>query len=474
MLARVLLAVQDSAAAERFMAILDGRDVVVETVQGSRGLWETVSRESFDFVFVSHALSGVSTSEIVSSLQTLPDSPGVVVLTKEDDAELRAELVANGCLAVLPASLDDTVLKDALEVVLQRRLQVVEEQFVPPEPDKTPLLSDFVSASPAMQTFMHVVYRVVASDATLLLMGETGVGKERLARAIHAESPRGEGPFVAVNCGALSESLLESELFGHEEGAFTGASRARRGWFELAHNGTIFLDEIGEMPKHLQVKLLSVLQTREVQRVGAETSVPIDVRVMAATNRDLAEEVATGEFRRDLYYRLSVVSLTIPPLSERREDIPSLTRRFVQHFRGEIHGTVEGINDAAMNALKAYTWPGNIRELMNVVERAMLLASGEEITVNDLPTAIQGKQTGFALPSPESIDESLRIPKEWLSLPLAESREKLLLEFERAYLDGLLKATKGRIGKTAERAGIRARSLYDKMKRLGLQKEDYR
>ena len=454
---------------------MEGKDVLVQPVQGSRGLWETVSRESFDLVFVSHGIIGVSTSEIVASLQTLPDSPGVVVLTEKEDALLRAELVAIGCLAVLPTSLDDTVLRDALEVILQRRLQTLEEQYVTPEPEKTPLLRDFVSASPAMQTFMHVVHRVVASDATLLIMGETGVGKERLARAIHAESPRGEGPFISVNCGALSESLLESELFGHEEGAFTGASRARRGWFELAHNGTIFLDEIGEMPKHLQVKLLSVLQTREVQRVGAETSVPIDVRVMAATNRDLTADVESGEFRRDLYYRLSVVSLTIPPLCERREDVPALARRFVKLFREQLHGPVERIGDAAIEAMKRYDWPGNIRELMNVVERAMLLASGEEITVDDLPPAIGGRSPGsFALPAPESIDDSLHIPAEWLSLPLAESREKLLLEFERAYLDGLLKATKGRIGKTAQRAGIRERSLYDKMKRLGLRKEDYR
>ncbi len=475
MLARVLLAVHDFKLARRFEVILAGRDALVEMVEGSRGLREMVSRESFDLVFVSHEVNGGSTSEIVASLQTLPDAPGVVVLTDEENAELRAMLVATGCLAVLPTTLDDAVLRDALEVILRRRLQALDERFVPADTQKMPLLRDFVSASPAMQTFMHVVRRVVASDATLLIMGETGVGKERLARAIHAESPRGEGPFISVHCGALAESLLESELFGHEEGAFTGASRARRGWFELAHNGTIFLDEIGEMPKHLQVKLLNVLQTREVRRVGAETSVPIDVRVMAATNRDLAAESEAGVFRRDLYYRLSVVSLTIPPLSERREDIPALARRFVEHFRAEFHAGAEEISDAAMDALGRYDWPGNIRELMNVIERAMLLAPGNEITPADLPTAIRKVLPGsFALPSPESIDESLHIPREWLSLPLAESREKLLLEFERAYLDGLLKATRGRIGQTARRAGIRERSLYDKMKRLGLKKEDYR
>ena len=327
-----------------------------------------------------------------------------------------------------------------------------------------------------MQSFMAVVHRVVASDATLLILGETGVGKERLARAIHTESRRSSGPFVSVNCGALSETLLESELFGHEEGAFTGASRARRGWFELAHKGTLFLDEIGEMPKHLQVKLLSVLQTREVQRVGAESSVAIDVRVVAATNRDLESDVASGLFRRDLYYRLSVVSLTIPPLRERREDIPALVEGLLHHFRTEIAYRIEGVTPEAMAALCAYDWPGNVRELINVIERATLLTTGNALRPEDLPEGVRGEYTSSSqLPSPAALEEAhLRIPRAWLDLPLRASREALLREFERAYLTALLESTRGRVGETAERAGIQPRSLYAKMKRLGLHKEDYR
>ena len=323
---------------------------------------------------------------------------------------------------------------------------------------------------------MYVVERVVASDATLLIMGETGVGKERLAQAIHGESPRSAGPFISVNCGALSESLLESELFGHEEGAFTGASRARRGWFELAHNGTIFLDEIGEMPKHLQVNLLSVLQTREVQRVGAESMVSIDVRVVAATNRDLLEEVEANRFRRDLYYRLGVVSLTIPPLRERREDIPKLLATMIEHFRTEIPHDVVGVSSRAREALCEYDWPGNVRELMNVVERAMLLTTNEEISPEDLPESISGLVAGdVELPTPQVMDdENLQVPREWLTLPLRDAREKLVTEFERAYLASLLESTGGRIGETAKKAGIQPRSLFDKMRRHGLKKEDYR
>jgi len=476
MLANILLAVQESKTEKRFRNLLKNPDVLVNSVLKPENLWETVSRESFDLVFLSLGIIGSSASETVNSLSTLPDSPAIVVLSDRDDPDERTELLAAGCVSVLNTGVEDAILEEAIASILQRRLETVEESITPHEPDKTPQLSDFISSSPAMQTFMSVVHRVVASDATLLIMGETGVGKERLARAIHAESPRSNGPFVSINCGALSETLLESELFGHEEGAFTGASRARRGWFELAHNGTIFLDEIGEMPKHLQVKLLTVLQTREVQRVGAESNLHIDVRIIAATNLDLMDEVKAGRFRRDLYYRLSVVSLTIPPLNERREDIPALINHFLDHFRGEIPNRITSIRREAEEALCSYDWPGNVRELMNVIERAMLLAEGDQITLAELPVSISGLSSAESiLPTPELIEEeSLRIPSEWLQLPLAEARERLLTEFERSYLDGLLRANSGKINRTAQQAGIRPRSLYEKMKRLGLSKEDYK
>jgi len=477
MLARIVLAVESAATQSRFSQLLNRPDFVVDAVRSSNDLWETVSRESYDVVVVDRGCLGVRASETINSLRTLPDSPDVLVICDKDDAQDRAELLAAGCLSALYTGLPNKMLEEALSAVLERRLQTAEESLVPPDSAREPQLSDFVSASPAMQTFMNVVHRVAASDATLLIMGETGVGKERLARAIHAESPRSGGPFIAINCGALSEMLLESELFGHEEGAFTGASRARRGWFELAHNGTIFLDEIGEMPKHLQVKLLTVLQTREIQRVGAETSVAIDVRVIAASNRDLAVEVDEGNFRRDLYYRLSVVSLTIPPLRERHEDIPALAEGLLNHFRAEIPSRVTRVSKQATAALCRYDWPGNVRELMNVIERAMLLSDYEEISLGDLPASISGSQTTSdqEFPTPEAIeDETLRVPSQWLMQPLRDARQMLLAEFERAYIAGLLEATGGKVGETADRAGIRPRSLFEKMKRLGLRKEDFR
>jgi len=323
---------------------------------------------------------------------------------------------------------------------------------------------------------MRVVNRVVKTDVPLLILGETGVGKERLARAIHAEGPRSAGPFITVNCGALPETLLESELFGHEEGAFTGAVRSRRGWFELAHRGTIFLDEIGELANHLQVKLLRVLQEHEIQRIGSEKSFKVDVRVMAATNRDLEEEIESGYFRKDLYYRLSVMTLTIPPLKDRIEDIPVLVESYIKYLRPRIGCEVFGISDEAQEALEQYLWPGNVRELINVIERAMLLCNDTEITLLDLPTNISGKSEGTTMNSASLLHppDLGNLQEEWLQKPLQEVRKEVLEKFEHSYLSGLLRLTNGRVGETAKRAGIQSRSLFDKMQRLGLRKEDFK
>lgn len=324
-----------------------------------------------------------------------------------------------------------------------------------------------------MQRFMKLVERVAGADSSLLIEGETGVGKERLARAIHAASRRRSGPFLAVNCAAIPEGLLESELFGHEQGAFTGASRSRRGYFELAHGGTLFLDEIGEVPLHLQAKLLRVLEDHAVLRVGGERSIKVDVRVITATNRDLAEEARAQRFRSDLYFRLAVVTLAIPPLRERLEDIPDLVSRFLGELSAQLGRSVPGICDEALVALSRYAWPGNVRELINVLERALLLAPGDTITIDDLPRAISD------VSSPPRPDEDAAglvaaVPSSLSDRPLREARRVIVDAFERRYLEELLRRTGGRIGDAARQAGINERSLYDLMQRHGLRKEDFR
>jgi transcriptional regulator with PAS, ATPase and Fis domain len=317
---------------------------------------------------------------------------------------------------------------------------------------------------------MEEVLQVIPSDSPILLLGETGVGKEHLAKAIHAESPRSAGPFVSVNTAAMPENLLESELFGHEQGAFTGAIRYRRGAFELAHGGTIFLDEIGEMPLHLQAKLLRVLQDYEVRPVGGEKTIRLDVRVSASTNRSLEAEVARGNFRQDLYYRLSVLTLTIPPLRHRREDIPTMVRRFIAFFRYKIGREINGFSDQALQALSNYDWPGNVRELMNVIERAMLLCKTDVIQMAELPNVFHGNPAVSAA----SLSGVARGGADWLDKTLPEVQKEVLAQVERLYLEMALRKTGGRIAETARIAGIHPRGLYNKMKQAGLRKEAFK
>ncbi len=243
---------------------------------------------------------------------------------------------------------------------------------------------DLLSKSPAMQAVFELAKTAARSNSTILVLGESGSGKEVLARAIHAESPRGEGPFVAISCAALTESLLESELFGHEKGSFTGAIARRKGKFEAAHGGTLFLDEVGDIGPKLQLDLLRVLEERRVQRVGGNEPIEVDVRIIAATNRDLRKATGEGKFREDLFYRLNVIPIFIPPLRQRREDVPLLVESFVERLAVEMKRRIDGVSSDAMGALMAHDWPGNVRELRNVLERGAVVAAGPVIQLVDL------------------------------------------------------------------------------------------
>ncbi len=478
MLLRLLLAVEPEKLHRRLRRLIKEDDVVVKKCSvDAVQLISELGRESYDLVIVVRSMLLQSDLDLVNSIGSLPEPPEIIVVSEEENAEDRARLLAAGCISVLYVGVSNKVLGEALSTVLNRRRKSIDQSIALRRDMVNPLLSDFVSDSPAMQAFINIAKRVVSSDASLLIMGETGVGKERLARAIHAEGPRGSGPFIAVNCGALPETLLESELFGHEEGAFTGASRARRGWFELSHGGTIFLDEIGEMPLHLQVKLLHVLQNHEVQRLGSERLTHVDVRVIAATNRELISEVEEGRFRRDLYYRLGVINLSIPALRERREDIPALVDDYISRFSTSIFRDVTAIEPDALRGLVAYSWPGNVRELINVIERAVLLCDCNTIGVDDLPENIIESLTPNERKSQDthSIDGSAtHYSANWLDRPIREAKQAVVSDFEKFYLTRLLELTGGRVGETALRAGIEPRSLFEKMRRYGLRKEDSR
>ncbi|MEZ6004526.1 MAG: sigma-54 dependent transcriptional regulator [Planctomycetota bacterium] len=410
------------------------------------------------------------------------DPPGIIVLAEEDDPADRAYLLASGASHVLTLDDNPRAIAKALVTIAEAEQSGGREGPEGSGDEAHPKLADFLSRTPHMRRFLDLVRKVSNADSSLLITGETGVGKERLARAIHAESPRANGPFIAVNCGALPDALLESELFGHEKGAFTGADRSREGLFEQASGGTIFLDEIGEMAPHLQVKLLTVLQRREVRRIGGTETRSLDVRVMAATNRDVREDVASGRFREDLYYRLNVVSLDIPSLRERAEDIPDLVGILIRHFaENPLQEDVESISEEALAALMRYSWPGNFRELINVIERATLLCNGSEISLRHLPAHVRearqplpGAPAAGLTPSPGTEPGSCVLPAEWLNLSIRDMREEAIRWAETAYLGAILAENRGHIAKTAKRAGIGTRALYDRMKRYDLRKEDYK
>jgi two-component system response regulator AtoC len=312
-----------------------------------------------------------------------------------------------------------------------------------------------IGETPAMQAVFELIEKVAGPPTTVLITGESGTGKGLVARALHNASPRREKPFIQVNCGAIPESLFESELFGHERGAFTGAISARPGRFELADGGTLFLDEVGELPQQMQVKLLRVLQDRTFERVGGARSITVDVRLVAATNKDLAKEVKAGRFREDLYWRLNVVPVRLPALRERREDIPGLVSHFVEHFRLRLGRDVRSVRQEALAALSAGRWPGNVRELENTVERAVLLASKPVLSLED-----------FGLEGPEGPPEAAE------GLGLKEYVRVYTARLERARIQEALEAHAGNVTHASRALGISRKSLQMKMKEYGLREEE--
>ena len=446
--------------------------MLLSQLRRNEDFWERIGSEPFDLVLATRDILPDPLAETVRAVRGLPSAPDLVVLADGDDADERARVLTEGALAVINLGLQDEPLREWLATLVARRREESRMRTHAPEGDHR--LGDFASSSPAMKDLLSVARRVATSETTLLILGETGVGKEWLARGIHAEGERARGPFVAVNCGAIPDGLLESELFGHRQGAFTGAISDRRGHFELAHGGTLFLDEIGETPGHVQVKLLRVLQERIIQPIGSEQTISVDVRVMAATNRDPAEEMTEGRLRRDLYYRLGVVTLQVPPLRERPEDIPGLVETYFEIFRARLGRSVYGIDRTAMDALIAYDWPGNVRELINVMERAVLLCTREELGCADLPPAIAGLRAFGGQAAAGGDNGAAAFPPDLLARPLRDARREAIAHFERGYLSALLEQTSGRIADTARRAGISPRALFDRMQRLGLRKEDFK
>ncbi len=382
---RILVVDDDDALRESLELVLSAEGYSVVGAQDAERALALVEASPFDLVLCDLRMPGMDGLELIPQLARRSPGTTIFLMSAYATSDLAIEAINRGAYDYLAKPFQPSEVILAIRKARERERLRRSNELLRRDVERAAGERPIVAASPGMIEVLEVLERAADFKATVLITGESGTGKEVLARALHAQSPRREEPFVAVNCGAIPENLLESELFGHARGAFTGADRARRGLFLEADGGSLFLDEIGELPLALQVKLLRVLQEEEVRPVGENKPRSVNVRVVAATARNLEAEVAEGRFREDLFYRLNVLRVPVPPLRERRDDIPLLVDHFLARFSGELSRPLRGLDDDALAALVRYAWPGNVRELENVIERAVILARGDRLAVDDLP-----------------------------------------------------------------------------------------
>jgi DNA-binding NtrC family response regulator len=410
--------------------------------------------ETVDLVLVDLHLGADSGIELVRELRQRDEDASIFMMTAAGTIDTAVEAMQAGARDYLTKPLDLDRLELVIAKALQDRQRDEELRLLRKQVNQGGSFQGLIGVSSEMQKVYKRVRQVTNSDATVLIQGETGTGKELVARAVHDMSGRSKGPFTAINCGALTESLLESELFGHEKGAFTGAVRQKQGFIERSQNGTLFLDEIEDMSPAVQVRLLRAIQEREIIRVGGTDPIKVDFRLVAATNVNLRQMTEDGAFRSDLFYRLSVIIMDLPPLRRRGGDIPLLAHHFLQIYAEKNRRPPPEITPETMMLLRSYAWPGNVRELENFVEQAILLCDGERITPDELPsnmeTPVPGGGTSYA------------------DLPLREARD----HFEKAYLEEVLDECDGRVTQAAERAGISRRHFYGKIQRYDLKADE--
>ncbi|HJR76591.1 MAG TPA: sigma-54 dependent transcriptional regulator [Nitrospiraceae bacterium] len=441
---RILVVDDDEGLLHLLRMRLSAMGFVVTPCTTGQDALDAAKREVFDVAITDLRLRGEDGLNLTEEL--LRNQPGlpVIILTAHGSIPNAVEAMQRGAFGYLTKPFDDRELKATIDKGLAQQRMSREIQRLKSLVKELYGLENVIARSSAMQRLFQKIAQVADSDATILLCGETGTGKEVLARVIHTNSRRAKNPFVALNCAAIPEALFESELFGHVRGAFTSAVASKRGFFQSASGGTLFLDEIGEMPLSMQVKLLRAVQEREIREVGADYVTKVDVRIIAATNKDLSEAVKAGTFRHDLYYRISVVPLTIPPLRERKDDIPLLGQHFLKQCAKRANKDVRGFTAAAMHRLMVYPWPGNVRELENAIEKAVVMSRQDMISPDLLP--------------------SIGVAPDMAMKPLTEAKE----EFERTYLRNVLQMTGGNISRAAQFAGRYRADFYKMLKKYGL------
>ena len=411
---------------------------------------EKVKEQSYDLVLMDVRMLRVSGLEALEQIKSFNPAIPVIIMTAYSSVDTAVDALKQGAHDYLTKPLDFDKLKLTIARSMEHTRLREENRLLKESVGKHFDRRNIIGRSPAMENLLETVAQVAPSEATVLISGESGTGKELIAGAIHYNGSRKDGPFVKINCAAITETLLESELFGHEKGAFTGADRRKEGRFFQAHRGSLFLDEVSEMSLTMQVKLLRVLQEREFTRVGGEKNIQVDVRVIAATNKDLPELISKDKFREDLYYRLNVVGLEIPTLRERREDIPLLAQHFLQTFSVKNHKDIKGFTPQAMDHLIRYDWPGNVRELMNAVERAVVLSRADWLSENDFPIIVGSE--------PTKINGAADMP------PVTVDGTTPLEEIEKVTILKTMEATGGNKSEAARRLGITRKTLHKKLK----------
>ena len=460
-LARILV-VDDKENMLKLFAKILGDEYALTTASDGGHAMSLVAREQFDVVVTDIRMPGADGFEVLAAVKARAPDTEVVMMTAHGTIEDAVAAMKKGAYDYLPKPFDP----DAALLVVSRALERkhLREQAANLQRQVEGIYSfhNIIGKSAPMRELYQLLERAAELDITVLLSGDSGTGKELAARAIHYHSARREKRFVAVNCGALPADLIESELFGHARGAFTGAVGEKAGLFEEAQSGTLFLDEIGDLPLPMQVKLNRALQEKEIRRVGGNTSTSINVRIVAATHRDLKEEVQAGRFREDLFYRLNIFPIHMPPLRERREDIPLLVAQFLEKYARAFRRKVTGIDPDALKVLTGYRWPGNVRELENAIERAVAVSSANLVREADLPAEVRTAQEG-------------ELPGDVLSkLPYRDAVDLARERMSREYLTALLREFDGNVTRAAERAGLERESLHRLARRYGIRPDDFR
>ncbi len=416
---------------------------------------------AFDLVLTDLALGrGPDGMDVLRGAKERRPECAVVMITAHGSEAIAVEAMKAGAEDYVPKPFDNDEIRMVVQRALERTRLERENRLLREQIQRQYGFENLIGAGPSMQQVFQMLQKVAETDLTVLVLGESGTGKELVAQALHNRSPRKDRPFVAVNCAAISRELVESELFGHEKGAFTGADARRVGRFEAAECGTIFLDEIGDMAPETQAKVLRVLQERSFERVGGTQPIAVDVRVVAATHRNLAEDVAKNRFREDLYYRLKVVEIELPPLRDRREDVPALAQRFLEEVTERLGLEKKRLGDDSLARLARHAWPGNVRELHNVIERAAVLSAGAIIEESDLNLGSDARSDASGLTSIEG-------------LAFSEAKKLAVEQFERAFLLQALRRSGGNISRAAESVGMVRQSLQQKIRELGLRSEDW-